>query len=94
MILKKELDNYRHVQDLRKRNSNIESMTWPMLNQEELMHNIARSSNESVFDMISTFNQIKVHPNDEKYAMIINHMNIFKQRTIQQEDKNVVIMQQ
>ena len=72
----------------------MESIAWPMPDQEELVHNIARSSNGSFFDMISAFDQTRIHPDDEKYATIINHMGIFKQRTIQQGDKNAVATQQ
>lgn len=84
----------RHVQDLRKRNEDTERMAWPMPDQEELVHNIARSSNGSVFDMISAFDQTRIDPKDEKYATIINHMGVFQQRTIQQDDKNAVATQQ
>ena len=90
MVPKKELETYRHVQDLRKRNADTESMAWPMLDQEELVHNMAHSSNASIFDMISAFDQTRIHPDDEKYATIINHMGVFQQRTIQQGDKNAV----
>src|SRR5438045_7382606 len=69
-------------------------MTWPMHDQEELVHNIARSTNASMFDMISAFDQTRIHPDDEKYATIINHMGVMQQRTIQQGDKNAVATQQ
>jgi hypothetical protein len=66
----------RHVQDLRKRNLDTESMAWPLPDQEELVHKIAKSSNTSIFDMISAFDQTRIHPDDVKYAMIINHMGV------------------
>ena len=69
-------------------------MAWPMPDQEELVHNIARSTNASMFDMISAFDQTRIHPDDEKYATIINHMEVLQQRTIQQGDKNAVATQQ
>ncbi|TMC16719.1 MAG: hypothetical protein E6J34_19695 [Chloroflexi bacterium] len=83
MVPKHEANQFRHVQDLRKRNEDTEPMAWPLPDQEELVHKIARSSNASIFDMISAFDQTRVHPNDEKYATIINHMSILQQRTIQ-----------
>ena len=94
MVPKSEPDSYRHVQDLRKRNADTESMAWPMPDQEELVHNIARSSNGSIFDLISAFDQTRIYPDDEKYATIINHMGVLQQRTIQQGDKNAVATQQ
>src|SRR5437773_9380787 len=69
-------------------------MAWPLLDQEELVHKIARSSNASIFDMISAFDQTRIHPDDVKYATIINHMGILQQLTIQQGDKNAVATQQ
>jgi hypothetical protein len=65
-----------------------------MPDQEELVHKVAQSSNVSVGDMISAFDQTRVDPRDEKYATIINHMGIMQQRTIQQGDKNAVATQQ
>ena len=69
-------------------------MAWPLPDQEELVHNIARSSNASIFDMISAFDQTRIHPDDVKYAMIINHMGVFQQQMIQQGDKNSITTQQ
>ena len=89
MVPKKE-NKLRHVQDLRKRNLDTESMAWPLSDQEELVHKIARSTNASIFDMISAFDQTRIHPDDVKYATIINHMGILQQLTIQQGDKNAV----
>jgi hypothetical protein len=51
-------------------------------------------SNASFFDMISAFDQTRIHPDDEKYATIINHMGILQQRVTQQGDKNSVATQQ
>src|SRR5208282_651661 len=65
-----------------------------MSDQEEFVHSIARSINASMFDMISAFDQTRIHPDDEKYATIINHMGVMRQRTIQQGDKNAVATQQ
>ena len=93
MVPKKEPNTYRHVQDLRKRNADTETMAWLMPDQEELVHSIARFSNASVFDMISAFDQTRIHSDDEKYATIINHMRVLQQRTIQQGDKNAVATQ-
>lgn len=78
MVPKHEPGRFRHVQDLRKRNEDTERMAWPISDQEELVHSIARSSNASMFDMISAFDQTRVHPNDEKYAMIINHTGVLQ----------------
>jgi Reverse transcriptase (RNA-dependent DNA polymerase). len=69
-------------------------MAWPLPDQEELTHNVARSSNASKFDMISAFDQTRIDPRDERYATIINHMGILQQRTIQQGDLNAVATQQ
>jgi hypothetical protein len=52
----------------------MENMAWPLPDQEELVHKIAKSSNASIFDMISAFDQTRIHPDDVKYAMIINYM--------------------
>ena len=79
MVPKSEPDTYRHVQDLRKRNADIESMAWPMPDQEELVHNAARSTNASMFDMISAFDQTRIHPNDEKYTTIIKLRELFEE---------------
>jgi hypothetical protein len=65
-----------------------------MPDQEELVHNIARSSNGSLFDLISAFDQTRVDPKHEKYTTIINHIDVLQQRTIQQGDKNAVATQQ
>lgn len=64
MVPKREPEKYRHVHDLRKRNADTESRTWPMPDQEELTHNVARSSNGSKFDLISSFDQIRNDPRD------------------------------
>src|SRR5438552_4919686 len=69
-------------------------MAWPLPDQEELLHNVAHSSNASMCDMISAFDQTRIHPDDEKYVTIINHIGILQQRTVQQGDKNAVAMQQ
>jgi RNase H-like domain found in reverse transcriptase/Integrase zinc binding domain/Chromo (CHRromatin Organisation MOdifier) domain len=69
-------------------------MSWPMPDQEELVHSVARSSNGSYFDLISAFDQTRNDPRDEKYATIINHMGVFIQKTIQQGDKNAVATHQ
>ena len=69
-------------------------MAWPLPDQDKLIHNIAQSSNASKFDLISAFDQTRIHPDDEKYATIINHMGVMQQRTIQQGDKNAVATQQ
>ena len=69
-------------------------MAWPVPDQDELIHNIVHSSNASKFDLISVFDQTRIHADDEQYATIINHMGVMQQRTIQQGDKNAVPMQQ
>src|SRR5216117_1171534 len=69
-------------------------MAWPLPDQDELIHNIVQSSNVSKFDLISAFDQTRIHPDDEKYTTIINHMGVMQQRTIQQGDKNAVATQQ
>jgi hypothetical protein len=69
-------------------------MAWPLPDQDELLHKIARSSNASKFDLISAFDQTRIHSDDEKYATIINHMGVMQQRTTQQSDKNAVATQQ
>jgi RNase H-like domain found in reverse transcriptase/Integrase zinc binding domain/Chromo (CHRromatin Organisation MOdifier) domain len=94
MVPKSEPGKYRHVQDLRKRNEDTESMAWPMPDQEELVHNVAQSDNNSVVDLISAFDQTRNELESEKYATIVNHMGVFKQRTIQQGDKNAVATHQ
>jgi RNase H-like domain found in reverse transcriptase/Integrase zinc binding domain/Retrotransposon gag protein/Retroviral aspartyl protease/Reverse transcriptase (RNA-dependent DNA polymerase)/Chromo (CHRromatin Organisation MOdifier) domain/Zinc knuckle len=94
MVPKKEKGTYRHVQDLRRRNADTETIVWPLPDQEEVVNAIAKSSNGSVFDMISAFNQIRIEPEDEKYATIINHMGVYRQRTMQMGDKNAVSTQQ
>src|SRR5437762_13838314 len=93
VVPKHELGEFRHVQDLRKRNEDTKSMAWPFPDQDELIHKIAQSSNASKFDLISAFNQTRIHP-DEKYATIINHMGVMQQRMIQQGDKNAVATQE
>ena len=94
MVPKHEIGKFRHVQDLRKRNEDTESMSWPMPDQEELVNKVAQSSHVSIGDMISAFDQTRIDPRDEKYATIINHMGILQQRTVQQGDKNSVATQQ
>ena len=89
MVPKKD-GAFRYVQDLRKRNADTDTLAWPMPDQEELVHKIARSSNASVFDLISAFDQTRIEPESEKYATIINHMGVMQQRVIQQGDKNAV----
>ena len=89
MVPKKD-GQYRHVQDLRKRNLDTDIMLWPLPDQEELVYAVARSTNRSIFDLISTFDQTRIDPKDEQFATIINHMGILQQRVIQQGDKNAV----
>jgi arginine deiminase len=69
-------------------------MAWPLPDQEELVHAIAKSTNASFFDLISAFDQTRIDPKDEQYATVINHMGILQQRVIQQGDKNAVATQQ
>jgi hypothetical protein len=92
MVPKKD-GQYRHVQGLRKRNLDTDTMAWPLPDQEELVHSIARSTNASFFDLISAFDQTRIDLKDEQHATIINHMGIL-QRVIQQGDKNAVATQQ
>ena len=76
MARKHEPSKFQHVQDLHKRNEDMESMAWPLPDQEELLHNVAHSSNASMCNMISAFDQTRIHPDDEKYTTIINHIGI------------------
>lgn len=94
MVPKSEPGKFRHVQDLRKRNEDTESMSWPLPDQEELVHNVAQSDNVSTVDLISAFDQTRNELESEKYSTIINHLGVFKQRTIQQGDKNAVATHQ
>jgi hypothetical protein len=48
----------RHVQDEL-------TDTMALLDQEELVHAITKSTNASFFDLISMFDQTKIDPNDE-----------------------------
>jgi hypothetical protein len=89
MIPKKEEGKFRHVQDLRKRNADTDTLAWPMPDQEELVHNIARSANASFFDVISAFDQTRIELESEKYTTIVNHMGVIQQRVIQQWETNV-----
>lgn len=61
-------------------------MAWPMPDQE-IVHSIARSSNGSISDMISTFDQTRVDPKEEKYATIINHMGVLQNERSSKETK-------
>ena len=71
---KYKLHEFRHVQDLRKQNKDIESIAWPLLNQDELIYKIVQSLNASKLYLISAFDQTRIHLDDEKYATIINYM--------------------
>jgi hypothetical protein len=54
----------------------LDIMAWPLSDQEELVHAIAKSTNASSFDLISAFDQTRIDPKDEQYATVINHMGI------------------
>ena len=41
MVPKHEPKELRHVQELQKQKEDTESMAWPLLDQEELVHNMA-----------------------------------------------------
>jgi hypothetical protein len=74
MVAKKD-GQYRHIQDLRKRNLDTDSMAWPLPDQEEVVQAIAKSTNASLFDLMSTFDQTRIDPKDAQFATI-NHMGI------------------
>jgi len=55
VVPKHELGEFQHVQGLRKRKEDTESMAWPLPDQDELIHKIVQSSNALKFDLISAF---------------------------------------
>src|SRR5437667_9596106 len=86
VVPKHEHGEFRHVQDLRKRNEHTESMAWPLPDQDDLLHKIAQSANAPKFDVIPAFHQTRIHPEHEQYATTINHIGVIQPRTIQQVD--------
>jgi transposase InsO family protein len=94
MVPKKDPGTYRHVQDLRRRNKDTETMVWPLPPTEEVVDKVARSKQRSKLDFIQSFDQIRVAPEDVSKTAFRTHRGTYLHLTMQMGDKNAVSTQQ
>ena len=55
MVPKKEPGTYRHIQDLRQRNKEMDTMVWPLPQREEIVQKVVRMRQKSKLDVIQSF---------------------------------------
>jgi hypothetical protein len=64
MVPKKDPREFRHVQDLRRRNKDTETLAWPLPPADDIADKVARSQERSKIDLVQSFDQIRVDPSD------------------------------
>ena len=64
MVDKKDPNQKRHVQDLRRRNKDTETLVWPLPPTDDIIDKVARSPERSKIDLVQSFDQIRVEPSD------------------------------
>src|SRR5437667_4611664 len=91
MVPKKDPGEYRHVQDLRRRNKDTETLVWPLPPTDDIVDKVARSPERSVIDLVQSFDQIRVDPADVPKTTFRTHRGNYLHLTMQMGDKNVSV---
>jgi hypothetical protein len=94
MVPKKDPGEMRHVQDLRPRNKDTETMVWPLPPTEEIIIKVAGCLEQSCVDLIQSFDQIRVADQDVPWTTFRMHKGVYYHLTMQMGDKNAVTTQQ
>ena len=94
MVAKKHPGERRHVQDLRRRNKDTETLVWPLPVREDIVEDVARSPERSLLDLIQSFDLIRVHPPDVPKTAFRTHRGNYLHRTMQMGDKNASCTEQ
>ena len=64
MVAKKNPGELRHVQDLRRRNKDMETLVWPLPPTDDIVDKVARSLERSIIDLVQYYDQIRVALSD------------------------------
>ena len=94
MIAKKDPDERRHVQDLRRRNKDTETLVWPLPPTDDIVDKVARSPERSKIDLVQSFDQIRVDPPDVPKTAFRTHRGNYLHLTMQMGDKNATSTEQ
>src|SRR5690606_29178402 len=78
----------RFVVDLRKRNSVTQHLPVDPGDQDHILHTLARARYRSAIDLKDGYPQVRIHPDDEKFAAFITPQGTFATRTMEQGDCN------
>ena len=87
---KKDPTQARFVIDLRKRNSVTQHLPVDPGDQDHILHTLARARYRSAIDLKDGYPQVRIHPDDEKFAAFITPQGTFATRTMEQGDCNVL----
>src|SRR5690606_15812830 len=85
---KKDPTQARFVVDLRKRNSVTQHLPVDPGDQDHILHTLARARYRSAIDLKDGYPQVRIHPDDEKFAAFITPQGTFATRTMEQGDCN------
>ena len=94
MVPKKDPGDYRHVQDLHRRNKDTETLVWPLPPTEDIVDNVARSPQCSKVDLVQSYDQICVDPADVAKTAFHTHRGNYLHLTMQMGDKNATSTEQ
>ena len=94
MVPKKDPGEFRHVQDLRRRNKDTETLVWPLPPTDDIVDKVARSPERSKIDLVQSFDQIRVDPADVVKTAFRTHRGNYLHLTMQMGDKNATSTEQ
>ena len=94
MVPKKDPNERRHVQDLRRRNKDTETLVWPLPVTDDIIDDVARSPERSILDLVQSFDQIRVDPADVSKTAFRTHRGNYLHLTTQMGDKNASCTEQ
>jgi Reverse transcriptase (RNA-dependent DNA polymerase)/Retroviral aspartyl protease/Zinc knuckle len=94
MVPKKDPGEFRHVQDLRRRNKDTETLVWPLPLTDDIVDKVARSPERSKIDLVQSFDQIRVDPADVVKTAFRTHRGNYLHLTMQMGDKNATSTEQ
>ena len=94
MVPKKDPGEFRHVQDLRRRNKDTETLVWPLPPTDDIVDKVARSPERSKIDLVQSFDQIRVEPTDVPKTAFRTHRGNYLHLTMQMGDRNATSTEQ
>jgi hypothetical protein len=94
MVPKKDPGERRHVQDLRRRNKDTETLVWPLPQTDDITDKVARSPERSKIDLVQSYDQIPVDPPDVPKTAFRTHRGNYLHLTMQMGDKNATSTEQ